>query len=762
MILLFKVEVVQVPDSTHEITWPRQWPTQDTEGLLPLTQLAGEKTEMRNSRLDDNGILKPVKDEDYKIAGIDTETCNGKVRMVSWEYEKFGKSHSGTFDVDSFFDVVLGLLRLGWTDKKYARWFAKDFFFYNLKYDHDAILKTLLLDDSDLMERIVKAGFDGVYFDAKTLEIKDKDTKNEGHCVKVTCVYKKKFSIHATGVGWEKETYIMYRSSGGKNPKQYFEHSFGKKKMSPINMWDISQFYGGGLAANAHLVNEKKIDFEPDLNKYPEGWNSEAFWTENLDDIRDYAVQDAVIAGKLARLKSKSFREQKVRFSNPYSKAKIAEQTATDMGYDERVRPLRNTMIGTKFLEMGVTAFNGGRFETSGVGFSDDVIAIDLNSAYPHIMTTIPSLATKKGAKATEINGLLEFGYGKQGWDDYLSMRKGLGYTDLAFVEAIFVFKEGQEWYPLSDFDVDVQGLVSPQIINKIMTVQEYVEACKWPMEIEPVVQRWCFHLPADSQSKPWKGIIEHWWGEKDKAAKAGKKGTDEYAVPKLMMNSLYGKLIQGQKEGFDRQGNIYNPAFAAAVTGSVRAELARCARYAMRDGGQVLAMATDGIFIKNLPKSWKPPTQRLPGIGKLGEWEQDGEGQLLVMGNGIMSFGPMLDPNAPLAETKSTTRGETSYNGLATVGKKTPKGWQCNWLDFCKKHSLKSELPVKGKAKPLGIKAAINRNIVEQTNQFIEGDGTMKPVQNSKKRLLTTKPKTFGDLLNNWYPSTAPPIVTK
>ena len=745
-------------DLTHEITWPIEWPSEDTENLLPLTELAGDKKERRNHRLDSNGKLKPVKDESYKWAGMDTETCNGKVRMVSWEYEKFGKSHSGTFDVDSFFDVVLGLLRLGWTDKKYARWFAKDFFFYNLKYDHDAILKTLLLNDSDLMERIVKAGFDGVYFDAKTLEIKDKANKNEGHCVKVTCVYKKKFSILPTGVGWEKETYTMYRSTGGKNPKQYFEHTFGKKTMSPINLWDISQFYRGSLKANAHLVNEKKIDFEPDLNKYPEGWNSEAFWKENLNDIRDYAVQDAVVAGKLTRRIGKAFQKIGVRFSNAYSKAKIAEQYAIDSGYGERVAPLRNTMRGTKFLEMAVTAFNGGRFETSGVGFMENVTAHDLNSAYPHIMTTLISLATQKGADAVKINGFLEFGYGKDGWDDYLMMRKGIDYTDLAFVEAIFVFKEGQEWYPLSDFDVEVQGLVSPRIINKVMTVQEYIEACKWPMEEEPIVKRWCCHNPADVKSRPWKGIIEHWWNMKDKAD----KGTDEYELPKIMMNSLYGKLIQGQKDGYDSMGNIYNPAFAAAVTGSVRAEMARCMRHAIKAGGEVKAVATDGVFIKNLPKTWNPPMRKLVAVGDLGEWEEDGKGQLIVMGNGIMSFGPMLDPNAPRKETKSTTRGETSYNALATVGKKTGKGWECSWLDFCKQHSIKTSLPGVGKPQPLGLKAAINRNKAEQTNEFISGEWTFRPVQNSKKRFLITEPQTFGDMMRNWYRSTAPTVAKK
>jgi hypothetical protein len=225
------------------------------------------------------------------------------------------------------------------------------------------------------------------------------------------------------------------------------------------------------------------------------------------------------------------------------------------------------------------------------------------------------------------------------------------------------------------------------------------------------------------------------------------------------MMNSNYGKLIQGQRPGYDFMGNIYNPAYAATVTGSVRAEMARCARYAIRDGGEVLAMATDGIFLKNLPKSWNPPTRRLDAIGDLGKWEKDGEGQLLIMGNGIMSFGPMLDPNAPIKETKSTTRGETSRNALLSVGKVGKKGWECSWLDFCKENSLKSSLPIVGKPQPLGLKQAINRNKVEQTNKFISGDFTFRPVQNSKKRFLISEPQTFGDMMNNWYPS-KPPVV--
>ena len=675
---------------------------------LPLIPLPNYK---REKRFSSKRNLNP-----FDIAGMDTETKNGFAKLVSYEYlDTKNVSKAGTFSMNSFFDFVSGVLSLGYQPKygkhKSTHWKFPNFFFYNLKYDHDAILKHL----PDSLIKLIHQ--DEVIFDAKTEKVCE---KQEGYAVKVKLLTQKHLSISLTGEKWKDLEFVSSRTG--------FTRKLGSKKPSSIKLWDIAQWFRGSLKNNAikHLDKSfNKIDIDPKSLGYINGWNDDGFWNNHIDEIKEYAEMDAVITGQLARLQRNNLLTIGARFNNPYSVAKIAEQFLLDQGYKETISPLIKTDLGKRFLEMGNTAYHGGWFETSGFGFKQNVTSYDIKSAYPAVMYDLPSMASKG-----KVNGMICEGKGKKDWEDWISYRKP---NDIGFVHALFMFQDGEKWYPLCDDSKSIGGLCSPSTINKIMTVYEYEEAIKWnPLSV--AVGEFMYFSPT-TKEKPFADTIQKLFTLKE----SNPAGSAEYEVSKILINSLYGKTIQGRKEGYDFIGNIYQPAFAAMITGKCRAMIAEANR---KSGFRMIMCATDGAYFTDLPDTWIPPQKTLLAPGNLGDWELEYKGDILVKESGAASI-----ENYSNGNIKTTKRGDSAYSALH-FNSSSPE-----WWTFCKENKNESSVSGKSRERPVSAKQAHARGKPETTNIFIQQDWTLKVIPTSKKRSLTSQvPKTFGDLLENWY----------
>ena len=678
---------------------------------LPLIPLPNYKREKRSSA---KWNLKP-----FHIGGMDTETKDGFAKLVSYEFLGFdNKTNAGTFDMDSFFDFVTGVLSLGYEPKygknKGRRWMFPHFFFYNLKYDHDAILKHL---PNDLIKMIHQ---DELIFDAKTEKVVDSSDKESGYAVKVRLLTKKRFSIQLTGEKWKDLEFVSVRTG--------YTRKIGTKKISSIKLWDIAQWYRGSLKENAikHLDSSfNKIDINPFDLGYKEGWNSNQFWTNHLEEIKEYAIMDAIITGKLARRVRNNLETINARFNNPYSVAKIAEQFLLDQGYQETIAPLLKSEIGKRFLEFGNTAYHGGWFESSGYGYVDNVTAYDIKSAYPAVMYNLPSMASKG-----KVNGNIYEGVGKKDWEDWLSWRDD---GDIGFVRALFSFDVGQKWYPLCDDSKALQGLCSPAMVDKIMTVYEYEEALKWnPVDIE--VGEWMYFEPITAD-QPFADTIQKLFTLKE----SNPKDSAEYEVSKILINSLYGKTIQGRKEEYEFIGNIYQPCFAAMITGKCRAMIAEANRHS---GGRMVMCATDGAYFKDLPDGWRPPKKSLKAPGNLGEWEFEAKGPMIVKESGSSSIKDIAKN-----KIKTTNRGDSAWSALNFESS------QCDWFTFCKENATEDKVSGKSRKRPVSAKLAHARGKPELTNIFTSQEWNLTCLPSSKKRTTTNNvPQNFGDLSRNWY----------
>lgn len=679
---------------------------------LPLIPLAASKKQRRYA------AKKSLKD--FEIGGMDTETQHGYAKLVSYEFiNEKNTSISGTFEMNSFFDFIMGVISLGYepasVKHKSIVWTIPQWFFYNLQFDHNAILKYL---PNDIVDKLNKGN--KLVLDAKT-EKELEDTKS-GHAIKVTLLTKKSLQIKLTGVNWEKEEFISVRTG--------YKRKIGKKRVSAIKLWDISQWYGGSLKDNAirHLDSSfNKIDIDPIKLGYSDGWNDNGFWSNHLEEIKEYAEMDANITGQLARLQKDNLKTINARFNNPYSCAKIAEQYLLDQNYKEDIAPFLKSEKGLRFQMMANTAYHGGHFEISNYGKIENAALYDLKSAYPYVMYSLPSL-TKKG----KINGIIREGYGKDDWNEWLSNRKPYA---IGFVRAIFIFPSGRKWNPLCQYSEDIQGLYSPSIIDKVMTVAEYIEAVKWnPKSV--VVGEFMYFIPA-SKDRPFEKTIEKLFTLKE----SNPQGSPEYNVSKILINSLYGKLIQGRKEDQENMGNLYNPVYAAMVTGTCRAMLAEANR---TSNMKAVMYATDGVMFQNLDPDWVPPSRKLPSIYNLGEWELEKKGTGIILDSGVYTIGDLNDVESLNKGTKR--RGDNGNCALLSVSNP-------NWVTFLKENSNVAEVSGKTKERPMSAKMAHARGKPEQTNIFVSQDYSFNCSPSSKKRLKTDDvPENFGDLLNNSY----------
>ena len=676
---------------------------------LPLTALAGFKTQRRYS------AKKSLKD--FEIGGIDTETQNGYAKLVSYEVIHGSKSISGTYEMNSFFDFITGIISLGYEPKsakhKSTIWCIPQWFFYNLQYDHNAILKYL---PNDIINKLNKGG--KLILDAKT-ETELEDSKS-GHAIKISLLTKKSLQIKLTGEEWENVEFISVRTG--------YKRKIGKKKVSAIKCWDIAQWYRGSLKDNAvkHLDSSlNKIDIDPISLGYKKGWNDDGFWNNHLDEIKEYAEMDAIITGKLARLQKDNLETIGARFNNPYSCAKIAEQYLLDQNYKETISPFLKSEKGIRFMMMGNTAYHGGHFEISNYGKIENASLYDIKSAYPYTMYSLPSLT-----KGNKINGIIKEGYGVDDWNDWLSYRN---VTDIGFVRAVFIFEQNQKWNPLCKFNENIKGLYTPSIVDKIMTVAEYIEAIKWnPLSV--VVGEFMYFIPASKQ-RPFAYTIDKLFTLKE----SNKPGSPEYQVSKILINSLYGKLIQGRKEDQDTMGNLYNPVYAAIVTGTCRAMLAEANR---TSGMKAVMFATDGILFKDLDSDWNPPNRILPSIYNLGEWEIEKTGDAIILDSGVYTIGDFTD----LKTLKSTYRGDNGINAIKTASNP-------DWLTFLQENANVGEISGKSRERPLSAKQAHARGKPEMTNIFISQDWNLNVLPSSRKRMKAEKvPENFGDLINNNY----------
>lgn len=647
---------------------------------FPLRELPELKTQ-RRKRQAKNSM------PEWKICGADTETIDGKVWLFSTEF--------GVWEIETFRDLINIMF-----DKNHAKKWrkskatkggikrglsSKEYFFWNLKFDVQAIMK---LFSDEVIDKLLEDSKDKIIINADT---GDFGPEIPGSMVQLDYLEGKSFQIKP--IKWK----------------------IGIYELGMIYWWDISQFYYRVRLQTAaeRYLGESKIEkcFDGsvlDASKF----NDKEYRDYYREDIDNYAVVDAELAGKLARKCRADFISQGVRFIRPYSMANIAQRALLDTCDIPTINEFAKSDWETLRMQKALSAFKGGWFETRGSGFYPNCQGLDLASAYPYIMYFLQN--PNKGAW---IEGDIE-----SEWWEWIEKREP--YT-MGFAEATILFKPGLKWYPLVQKAAS-GTLVAPRLVRGWFTADELTEARKWP-HTQIIIGEWFYHFD-ENPEYPFRKFI-------DKFYKIKMEATDDpiaYRVSKIALNSIYGKTIQAVN---DVAGKLWNPFFASTITGATRARLAELNRL---NNYSAVSFATDGIIFP-AHEIVKIPNRPKEAPYNLGQWELEESGNVLILMSGVYSF-------ESGEKVKTTFRGSASYfirnyrNG--------------GLFRFCEEHSNRY-LMEKIITKPYSAKEARAKSNYSLINIFEPRKFVISAMGDSNKRIWTKEhPQTFGDLTNTWWDS--------
>lgn len=715
--------------------------------------------------------------------GIDTETLQGKAYLITYEQarqnrkSKVWELYPVAHYVETFEDVMNALLEGGRTWFKGGKYgfTHPDYFFWNLKFDAQALTKHLPNRIIDLIY-LNKT----VHINYKTCEEVDPDEDiDHSSTVEIFYLPKKclRFSFH------KQHSYTPPASQKSVNG-------------GVIEMWDAMQFYGGSLNKNAKkFFNDEKtescFDGSPlDVSKlgrkvkvkvkdghvfhYREVMYHEYY----REDIEYYALKDAVLCGRLIRKKLSEFVREGVQFRNPYSIASIAQTDLMFKGYREVIPDPGEYETE---LQIARTAYHGGWFEAAQVGFIEDAMYIDLKSAYLYSQYHLPSMTrwkpvlTKKGKQRIkkgvplhepELRGKFVFQSADFGENPELYEKELLEIAEprtdhspiFVHVEAEFV--EGMRWNPLCYVGEYGAPLTTPRIFAGWITYDEFKEAKKWPHEFI-IVNAFSAWIDDEEESDyPFRQFIDYWFDVKESHSPSD----PAYGISKSLAVSPYGKTIQ-DIEG--RSGQLYHPHYAAITTGVCRASIARFIR---KNDFQAVMVATDGILIRK--KDLKCiPERYLDARSNLGQWEiEDEDVDAVVLMSGVYGFVERKATGLkahfvpgfkglPKIQTESYFKTKSKERGSAAYFR--DKASSESWFDFLSKNWDKEEVQTTitrpyslGEARRMVEEDGIKVGDFSLMNIFEEREFTMKARGDSTKRRYRAEhqPETFGCLLEGTY----------
>jgi len=269
---------------------------------------------------------------DFEVIGYDTETIEGRVQLIA-------NSYGDIAHPDNFFDCLDFLCRKS-TRNSIG-------FFYNLKYDFQAILKWL---EPAFWETLYKEG---------TIEI----------------LAPNKIGIFTIFYIPQKFLKIRYKTD--------------RNKTRTWNFYDIAQYYGRMKLDNAAFkyLNEHKRDIHK--------WDLTKLTIEDMrhPEIIEYCVHDAVLAQKLAVFFIKLCNRMNLYTKNFSSPASISVRYFSTNVKFPTINRFINKPDYHSYIEYAWEATRGAFINVFKRGYFPKVYVYDINSCYPHQMRQLPDIS---------------------------------------------------------------------------------------------------------------------------------------------------------------------------------------------------------------------------------------------------------------------------------------------------------------------------------------------------------------------------------
>ena len=493
-----------------------------------------------------------------EFEGLDTETLLGysKIIATSKEYK----------EIDKFDDIIDFLFQEQYRKKTFMLW--------NLRFDSQAMLKFLFIENYDTWYDIGKQ--------IQTFE----------------------------GYKYNDNYTIVYI------PNKMLKFSIGKKHV--VKMYDIAQFYEWSKLEDMSkmYLNTKKQDSAKWVNmsiKYTDGKikinQLENYYKKNVNEIGLYCQDDAFKTLELTKYMRDSFISFGYPFENPLSSAKLAELYQT--------RNYQYPQISDKMSkthEFVKQSFHGGMFESRIRGFIDqEIFEYDINSAYPSAMVNLEHLANGKLWTVKEPTDKANMGWYLCDFDcKYIPVQKDIPYNYTILLNLYNGIKQMD--IPISKTTSFYCTGLRRQIITKI----EYDFLLKHGFKVINHGGIEWYKL-TNEYEKPFEWMIKAY--ELRREIKLKSPNDIRQKTLKKMYNSCYGKTAQ-QKHGYSKMTNFF---YASYITAACRINMAEIAIQNEKD---VIEIATDGIYLlKNL---------HIPNSSKLGEYETQVYEKGLFVGSGM------------------------------------------------------------------------------------------------------------------------------
>jgi len=456
--------------------------------------------------------------------------------------------------------------------------------------------------------------------------------------------------------------------------------------------YDVANFFESTLesAAQTHL-GESKFIVEIDRAKLG---SDETYWQNNIDEIVNYCTNDAVLTAKLAELLQSNISKTCAFYPKTYvSKASVAKQ------YFKLKCDIPNVRkIPTPVLEMAFHSYFGGRFEVTERGNIGETTSLDIVSAYPNEIANLLDVTAGKWSRVTKFNEDTPLGF-------YLC-RVTVPYLNLPPIPRRW---KGIVYYPLGRWGCYLSS--------------DEIRAYRKDIDIEIITG---YEFEPETIKYPFREAILTLFAKKQQS----QKGTMEYKLYKIMMNSLYGAFYEKIRmpDGSIKTGQLFNPVYASLITSRTRIKLYEMIK---KFENKVVSLATDGILVKG--------AVNMESGRELGEWEVSEPAETIILRSGIYSYGKTLKQRGVM---------KSKYFH-------TPYGDFDNLFDYILQMPNLQEYPILSH-RPRHLKECArmsNPQALERINHF-ENVEIVFDLAKDNKRVWLNKPTSGRDLIEKHFTS--------
>lgn len=612
-----------------------------------------------------------------EFEGFDTETILGYSSMIA--------SSKEFKNIKKFDDIIDFLFQEQYRKKIFMLW--------NLRFDSQALLKFLFIENYDDWHDIGK-----------------KIQTFEGY------KYKDKYKI----------SYI---------PNKLLKFSIGNQHV--VKMYDIAQFYEWEKLDDMSkmYLNTRKQDKAGWVDmciRYTEDEISinelKSYYKLHNEKIGLYCQDDALKTKELTKYMEKSFLSFGYPFDNPLSSAKLAEEYELRNFQYPRITDAMN-----KTHEFVRQSFHGGIFESKIRGFIDEEFhEYDINSAYPYELSKLEHLGNGKLWRVKEPTKKANMAWYICDFDcKFIPFKKDIPYYYNLILDLFEGKKEIQ--IPMSKTSSFYCNGMRRQIITDI----EYNFLLKYGFKVSCLGGvEW--YKEKDEYEKPFEWMIEAYKLRRD--IKSKNKNDIRQKTLKKMYNSTYGKTAQ-QKHGYSKMTNFL---YSSQTTAGCRVNMAeKCIQSEpkihdaminhpeklldmdfIKKNSNVIEIATDGIYTLN--------DLNIKNSTELGEYEHQVYSKGLFLGSGMKQL---------FYNNKDYT---TNIRGISNDR-------NFDLLQLLKDNKRKDNIVI-WKTRPIHLNEClmqINKRSLHDLNQFQKVGRTLS-VNTDKKHTWSKEYKNFKDLLKH------------